>query len=307
MQGFELIPLQKSHIFKMPEATVLCLGNFDGVHIAHRALLDQAKRLRDTRFTDAACGVLCFRGLSSDFLQTTPPPHLFTDEDRLSAFADAGMDFAVMCDFPTLRHMSAQSFIDEILVGACHCVSAVCGFNYRFGDRGSGTPELLRAHFGDRLHVEPPFLSDGVPVSSTRIRALLLDGQAEEAARLLGRPYRFSSPVLHGKKLGRTIGIPTVNQAFPDMLLVPKRGVYITDCNVGERVYRGVSNVGSHPTVDNNAPVNCETYLLDFEGDVYGCEVEVSFLHYLRPEERFGSVDELKARIAQDIEKARTC
>ncbi len=305
MQSLELISPQQSDIRKMPEATVLCLGNFDGVHLAHQALLAQAKRLRDARFPQAACGVLSFRGLSSDFLQATPTPHLFTDRARLDTFFECGMDFAVLCDFPMLRHMSADDFIHEILVDACHCVSAVCGFNYRFGEHGLGTPETLRAHFGDALHVEPPFLKDGLPVSSTRIRSALLDGRAKEAARLLGRPYRFSAPVLHGKKLGRTIGIPTVNQSFPDRLLVPRHGVYITDCKIGDRVLRGVSNVGSHPTVDREAPVNCETYLLDFDGDVYGCEAEISFLEYLRPEERFDSVEELKESIARDIEKAR--
>ena len=122
---------------------------------------------------------------------------------------------------------------------------------------------------------------------------------------MLGHPYRFESPVLHGKKLGRTIGIPTLNQAFPEKMLIPLHGVYITDCKIGDRTFRGVTNVGVHPTVDSEAPVNAETYLLDFADEVYGRDVEISFLRYLRPERRFGNLEELKACIALDIEAAR--
>ncbi len=301
----EFISLQKKHTVKRPEATVLCLGNFDGVHLAHRALLTQAKHLRDTRFQNAACGVLCFRGLSSDFLLTSPTPHLSSEEGRLDIFSEMGMDFAVLCDFPAIRHMSAEAFIERILIEECRCVATVCGFNYRFGEFGKGDAQTLQARFGDAAHVRPPFLQDGAPVSSTRIRALLLTGHAEEAMRLLGRPYGFSSPVLHGKKLGRTIGIPTINQSFPEKMLIPLHGVYVTECHIDGRVWRGVTNVGRHPTVDENAPVNAETYLLDFEGDLYGRTVDISFLHYLRHEQRFDSLEELKACIAKDVEAAR--
>jgi len=305
MPGTEIISLQESHIFKMPEATVLCLGNFDGVHVAHRTLLRKAKQIRDTRFPHAACGVLCFHGLSSDFLQGTPVPHLSDEGARLDAFREEGMDFAVLCDFPTVQHMSAEQFIDRILLDECHCVATVCGFNYRFGEYGAGTPETLEAHFGNAAHTEPAFMLDGAPVSSTRIRTCLLEGDAKTAATLLSHPYRFVSPVLHGKKLGRTIGIPTVNQVIPRSLLVPRHGVYITDCKIGDRVLRGVTNVGVHPTVDENAPVNCETYLLDFHEEIYGEEIELSFLRYLRPEEKFSTLEALRSRIALDIEEAR--
>ena len=305
MPHLEFISLQKSDTFKKPEATVLCLGNFDGVHLAHRALMTQAMHLRSSKFKNAACGVLCFRGLSSDYLSHAPTPHLSSERGRLAAFAEMGMNFAVLCDFPAIRHMSAEEFIESILIGECNCVATVCGFNYRFGEFGTGDPCMLKERFGDAAHVEPPFLLDGMPVSSTRIRACLLQGQAEEATALLGAPYHFSAPVLHGKKLGRTLGIPTINQKFPEKMLIPAHGVYITDCKIGERIYRGVTNVGNHPTVDHDAPINAETYLLDFEGDLYGSEVDISFLCYLRPEKRFDSLEALKECIAEDIESAK--
>ena len=284
---------------------MLCLGNFDGVHLAHRALLAQAIRLRDTKFQNAACGVVCFRGLSSDFLFDTPTPHLSTDEGRLALFEEAGMDFAVFCDFPSVRHMSAKEFVERILIEECGCVATVCGFNYRFGERGAGDADFLRRCFGDAAYTEPPFLLNGAPVSSTRIRQALLEGRTQEATHLLGRPYGIISPVLHGKRLGRTLGVPTINQEFPKKMLIPRHGVYVTDCRIGDLTVRGVTNVGVHPTVDKNAAVNAETHLIGFEGELYGNEVEILFLHYLRPEKRFHSLDELKFHIEKDISDAK--
>ena len=287
------------------ENTAIALGYFDGVHLAHRALLRTARRIKDTALKHAACGVFCFRGLSSDYLLDTPLPHLSTEEGRLALFREMGMEFAILADFSSLCNLSAEEFLADVLIGECHCISTVCGFNYRFGKKGAGTPELLRARFGTLAHVEPPVECDGAPVSSTRIRRLLQSGDAALAAQLLCRPYGFSAPVLHGKRLGRTIGIPTVNQCIPEKLLVPLHGVYVTSCTVDGSVFRGVTNVGVHPTVDVDASVNCETFLLDFEGEIYGKDVTVEFLHYLRPERRFDSLEELRMQIRADVEKAR--
>lgn len=285
---------------------MLCLGNFDGVHRAHRALLTEARALRDTTLPHAACGVFCFEGLSSDHLLKTPLPHLCTEEDRLEVFREMGMEFAILADFPSVKELPAEKFISSLLVGVLHCVATVCGFNYRFGSGGAGTPELLTAHFGAYARVLPPVTESDTPVSSTRIRSLLAAGEVETASRLLCHPYTFTSPVLHGKRLGRTIGIPTVNQSVPAGLLVPALGVYVTDCTVDGVTYRGVTNVGVHPTVDKDAPVNCETFLLDFSNEVYGKDVTLSFLHRLRPERRFRSLEELREQIQRDVEIART-
>ena len=173
----------------MPEATVLCLGNFDGVHRAHRALFTEAKQLRDTALPHAACGVFCFEGLSSDHLLKTPLPHLCTEADRLKVFREMGMEFAILADFPSVREMPAEDFISSLLVGELHCVATVCGFNYHFGKGGRGTPELLKARFGECSRVLAPVISEGDTVSSTRIRMLLEAGEVEAASRLLCRPY----------------------------------------------------------------------------------------------------------------------
>lgn len=142
-------------------------------------------------------------------------------------------------------------------------------------------------------------------VSSTRIRRLLNEGDPVQATQLLTRPYSLTAPVLHGKALGRTWGFPTVNQNFPADILIPRRGVYISSCTVDGVSYGGISNVGSRPTVDREAGINCETHLLDFSGDLYGREITVSFLQFLRPERQFESEQALREQIGQDLAQAR--
>lgn len=305
MAVLSCICLETMQAVPVPDRTVLCLGNFDGVHLAHRRLLSSARAWREQAFPDAAVGVFCFRELSSDELSDCPPGHLCTLEERLARFAECGMEIAVLADFSELRELSAEDYVREILIEQCHCVAAACGYNHRFGRGGAGNSALLKQSLNGNLLVQPAVMDGGAPVSSTRIRQLLKSGNPEAAARLLTCPYTLCAPVLHGKALGRTIGSPTVNQNFARNAVLPRFGVYATDCEVSGRHYAGVSNVGIHPTVDRNAPANCETYLLDFSGNLYGRTVTVSFLHFIRPEMKFESVDALRKQIAKDAETVR--
>ncbi len=305
MSVFTCISLADGREVSPPDACVLCLGNFDGVHLAHQALLTRASQLREASFPAAACGVFCFSLLSSDLLLATPPPHLSTTEQKAALFSRYGMEYLFLADFSALRNLSPAQFVDEILKAGCHCVAAVCGFNYRFGKGGNGTPEALQRLLNAPVAIQEEIKKDGKTVSSTEIRRLLLDGQAEAAAKLLTRPYSLTSAVLHGKALGHTIGVPTVNQSFPDGMLIPRHGVYITDCEIDGRHYRGVSNVGVHPTVDADARVNCETHLLEFNEMLYGREVTVSFLKFLRPEQKFNTLEELRLQLQTDIRAAK--
>lgn len=286
------------------EATILCLGNFDGVHMGHRALMRKARQLRAERLPHASCGVFCFRTLPSDHLLETPPKHLTTLEQKLAAFREEGMDFVILADFEELFKMEPQDFVQQILLKQCHTAALVCGFNYHFGHKGRGTADLLKA-FPLPVAVVDEVIADGETVSSSRIRSLLARGAVDEAARLLTRPYAFRAPVEHGKALGRRMGAPTINQRFPSQLQVLRHGVYVTDCFVDGVRYRGVTNVGTRPTVENTSLVNCETYLLGFEGSLYGKEVELAFLAFLRPEQKFESTDALREQIARDIRIAK--
>lgn len=288
-----------------PAATLLCLGNFDGVHLAHRALLKNATKLRSRLSADTACGVFCFSAPTADYLMPTPPPHLCTLEQKLALFRECGMDYAFVADFPSVRNLSPSDFIQRILKDQCNCVGAVCGFNFKFGKNGSGTANFLRDHLGFPVEIRDAITLGEEPVSSTRIRRLLLEGKVKDAKELLCRPYSFSAPVIHGKHLGHQLGAPTVNQNIPSEMLIPAFGVYITDCEIDGRHFRGVTNVGVRPTVETDAHVNCETYLLDFEGDLYEKTVTVAFLDRIRPEKQFASKEELQEQIHKDIQTAK--
>ena len=306
MSLLKCISLSNGALVAPPQESVVCLGNFDGVHLAHQALLKKALEIRQKYFPTAACAVLCFSSLSSDHLLASPPAHLSTLEQKRRLFAEMGMEYLFLAEFDQLRSLTPKDFILRILQEQCHCVAAVCGFNYRFGKNGSGNADTLRQLLGAPVTVLDEILADGSCVSSTKIRNLLALGKVDVAAKLLTRPYSFEAEVVHGKSLGRAIGVPTLNQFFPPKVLIPCHGVYITDCEVDGVVYRGVSNVGVHPTVDDAARVNCETHLLDVSQDLYGKLVKVSFLSYLRPECRFDSIEALQKQLQTDIEAARS-
>ncbi len=300
------ISLQTGREIPIPEKTVLCLGNFDGVHRGHQELIREALRIRQTLGAGVCAGAFCFRTLSSDLLTKRPPEHLTTGEERQALFAKAGLEFVILADFAEVRDLSPADFATAVLQNECHCAAAVCGFNYRFGKGAAGTAEDLCRLLGAPVTVCPAVVIDGEPVSSTRIRAAVREGKVDQAARLLGYPYTLSGTVKHGKALGRKLGFPTANQDFPPFAAIPRHGVYATDCVLEGAHYRGVSNVGNHPTVDApESAVNCETYLIGYDGDLYGKPLAVSFLRFLRPEKSFASVEELKNQIAKDAELAK--
>ena len=291
---------------KISDETILCLGNFDGVHLGHRTLLHAAESLQETAPKRIPCGVFCFDGLSSDLLLKSPPKHLDSKESRLQKFADCGMEFAILADFARICDLSPEEFVQSVLLDLCHAKSVVCGENYRFGKCGKGTPELLTKQSAFSTVVLPELVVDGSPVSSTRIRRLLeQEGNAKEAARLMGLPYSLTSRVEHGKGLGHKLGVPTLNQFFPELALIPRHGVYVTRALVDGKSYSGISNVGLRPSVEKTDLVNCETNLLSFSGSLYGKTVTIEFLEWLRPEWAFASEDELRNAILKDLSLAK--
>ena len=289
----------------IPQKTLLCLGNFDGVHYAHRKLLTSAIEWQKDRCPDAEVGVFCFGELPAIYLDPSYRGKLCTAEERLARFHECGVQFAILADFPELRNLSPQDYIQSVLQGSCHAVAVACGYNHRFGKGGAGNEELLRAFFGERLFLHAPVTMGDDTVSSSRIRQLLQDGHPDEAARLLTTPYEITAPVLHGKALGGRMGTPTVNQMLPDGSVILRRGVYVTLCLADGKWYRGVTNVGVRPTVDDDGGVNCETYLLDFSGDLYGKQMTVRFLKFIRDERKFDNTDALWTQIRADVQQAR--
>ena len=291
-----------------PPFSVICLGNFDGVHIGHQRLMQTVKEKTaelSERFDGIAGGVCFFRSPPANFFAKDPPPQLMTFQQKLSVFAALGMDFAFVTDFEELRSASPEAFVTETLKDAFHCVFSVCGFNFHFGKNASGTADDLVRLMDGNAAVVAPVQNGGTLVSSSRIRQLLAEGSVEHAASLLGRPYFIEAEVLHGKALGRKLGIPTINQQFPEQIAIPKHGIYVSKTHVNGVSYPSVSNIGIRPSVDDGYHVNCETHVLGWNSELYGQTVKVEFLKQIRDELRFDSLEELRAKIQSDISEAK--
>ena len=300
-------------VYKLPEMTAvalpdrplsIALGNFDGVHIGHRRLLCAARDAAEG-IPSCAAAAWTFTSLAKD---NPAVPALTTPEEKLHQFAAAGLDYAILEDFDAVRSRSAKDFTENYLMDRLHAAAVVCGFNFRFGRGGTGDAELLSrilARRGVPLTVVDPVMLGRAVVSSTRIRAAVADGDMESAAALLGRPFSICFPVLYGNQLGRTIGLPTINQNFPAGHIIPRRGIYACRCTVGEHRYAGVANIGVRPSVPGDGHINCETHIIDYNGFLYGKSIRVEFCRRLRDERKFDSIDALKTAIEADVRAAR--
>lgn len=290
--------------------TVLCLGNFDGVHIGHRALIDRTSEIVKTlkaSYPTIVSGAWFFSHTTKTYLNGTPCPELTTLQEKLALLKMLGADFAFVADFPSFRDLSAESFVCEILMNLCNCRFSVCGYDFRFGKKACGNAETLKAFFKDFCETVDCVKYDSIPAASSTVREYLYNGDVEAAAKMLGHPYSVTSAVVHGKQLGRTLGFPTANLIFPENKLIPKHGVYATLVKIKDlgKTYIGVSNVGKNPTVNDKNNVTCETYILDFSGDIYGKEICVEFHKMLREEKKFSSIDELTSAILKNADQAR--
>jgi len=283
--------------------SVLALGFFDGVHLAHRALLE--KTVEEAKKRGLAAAVFTFAG---GLPGVKSGGRLTGDEERNALFDELGIEYLYTVAFKDVCSLAPEAFVNTYLLDICQARLAVVGFNFRFGKNAAGDvrmlAETMHASGGDAV-ILPPFTLEGEPVSASRIRLALEEGDPVLATRLLGRPYVISTPVLHGKALGRHLGTPTLNQQFSPGAVIPRRGVYATLCRADGQLYRGVSNVGVRPTVESGGGVNAETYLFDFSGNLYGKAVTVEFLRFIRPEKKFASPEELTEQIARDVESAR--
>jgi len=197
--------------------------------------------------------------------------------------------------------MPWENFADEILKERLEAEAVVCGHDFRFGHKGQGTAEHLRGVFGENCHVIEPVTVDGQIVSSTAIRALLKEGKVEQANRLLGHSHFLTSTVIHGKHLGRKIGVPTANLMLPDEVMPPAYGVYVSLAN-GKPA---VTNIGFRPTMEDSDAPTVESWLLDFKGNLYGKAMKVELLSYIRPEKKFSTVLELRDQIYRDGDVVR--
>lgn len=285
---------------------VVALGVFDGVHLGHQAILARAvSRARQAGLTAVAC---TFDPHPLEVLQPDRAPVPISDlAERLALIAATGVQTTVVLAFtPELAAMEPESFVKEVLLDRLRAREVVVGFNHRFGRGARGDPALLQAlagRLGFQAHVMPPLTVDGVPVSSTGIRAALQAGDVEQATRWLGHPYTIAGRVEPGAGRGRALGFPTANIRPTRTPLVPT-GVYTARLELEGRGYPAVVNVGVRPTFGESRLV-VEAHLLDFTGDLYGRDVRLALQRRLREERRFPDVEALRRQIAADVAQAR--
>ena len=282
----------------------VALGNFDGVHLAHKELILGAIQMKKSSKCDLA-GAWTFSKNPLEYFIENPPKAICTPEKKAEILLSMGMDFVVLADFPAFCNIPHNDFC-EYLKDEFGAVAVVCGYNYKFGKGGFGNSITLADVFGkENTLVIDKVDYDGAPISSTRIRGLIEGGNIELANVLLGRPFSLVAEVVGGKQLGRNIGFPTANQSFLEGSIIPKKGIYATKCIIAGETYIGVTNVGIRPTVESTKNINAETYILNFSGDIYGEKIEIEFIKYLREEQKFLSIDELKAQISLDASAAK--
>ncbi len=286
---------------------VVAMGNFDGVHRGHEAVI--AVTLDRARSLGKPAAVLTFEPHPRAFFNPGEPLFRLTDERaKLRLLASTGLDGAIILTFDAaLAGLTAEEFVGRILVGRFNISGAVIGFNFHFGKNRAGSPDVLSAQgrrLGFTVDVVAPFDFNGRPVSSGPIRAALAAGRPDEAAMLLGFPWFVSGEVIHGDKRGRELGFPTANLSL-DTACGLRHGVYAVRVAHAGRRYDGVANYGRRPMFDTGA-VLLEVFLFDFAGDLYGQSIDVAFIAWIREEKAFGSVAELVHAIGEDADDART-
>lgn len=290
-----------------PQGSVVCIGAFDGLHQGHRALVGRAAER--ARALGVAAVALSFEPLPRElFARGAPPPRLMLPRAKLEGLCALGCDGVGLLRFDAaLAAMSAEDFVRQVLVARLRVREVWVGPGFHFGRGRSGDIALLRAlgeACGFTAHEIAPVYAGGERVSSTAIRAALVQGDFEHAARLLGRSYSIGGRVVRGQQLGRTLGYPTANLRYGGKTPA-LRGIFATRVHgIGERPWPSVSSFGTRPTVDGQEPL-LEAHLFDFEGDLYGRRIEVEFVAHLRDEEKFPDLPSLVAQMHRDEAQAR--
>ena len=291
----------------------LTIGNFDGVHLGHQALLARVREAADRLGLDAA--VMTFEPHPREFFAQlagkpeNAPARIANLRDKLQSLADAGIDRVIVEHFGShFAALSPQDFIEKILVQGLHVRWLMVGDDFCFGARRAGNLQTLieaGQKYGFEVHSMPTVTNAGVRISSSAVRAALAEGDFELARQLLGHPYAISGHVVHGKKLGRTIGFPTLNMRVGHKHPALS-GIFVVQVHgLGDAPLPAVASLGVRPTVDDSGRVLLETHLLDFTGDCYGKLLRVDFLKKLRDEEKYDDLPTLTAAIARDAEQAR--
>lgn len=284
------------------EKTAVTLGKFDGLHRGHKKLLNQVLRKREEGYRSA---IFTFDMPPKNVLKGTNGRMILTNEERTMLLKKYGVDILFECPFTKeIASMDPEQFVVDILIEQMNAGYIVVGSDFKFGHERSGDIYLLdklSRKYNFKLLVLAKEQYEGRDISSTYIREVLKGGQMELATTLLGYPYFVTGEVVKGKQLGRTLGVPTVNQLPRDNKLLPPNGVYASRMVLDGKIYNSMTNIGVRPTVEETQIRNVETYIFDFAEDIYGRDVKVELLSFERPEMKFDSVEALKAQLNADM------
>ena len=279
---------------------VIALGFFDGVHLGHREIIKKTVEIADGN--DLISTVLTFKNF-----KLKDPTEIRGYEEKLRIFEKLGVHQVISLDFNAVKDIEAEEFVSDILHDGFEARVLVSGTDYTFGKGGKGDVDLLKvlsSKKGIKVEVVDDVFFEGEKCSSTLIRNLLLEGNVSKANRLLGdERFSYEGLVVRGKMLGSTLGFPTANLPIPADRFKPKFGVYVTLTTMDGMEYKSISNLGLRPTVEDSDNVNIETFIYDHQGELYGKDIRVELLDFVRDEKKFGSVDELKAQVEADQKK----
>lgn len=279
----------------------IALGSFDGLHLGHLSLIEKAKDLAVKN--NGKSIIFTFKNHPRKFLNTTNKIQLImTNEEKIDILQNEEVDIIA---FKAFDEKIMKMMPDEFIRWLCKSYNVkgiIVGFNFKFGYKNLGDVETLekfQEEYKYKLYVMKPYTMQDEIISSTSIRKELLDGNVKKAFNMLSRPYMLSGKVIDGKKLGRTIGFPTANLEINKEKVIPKKGVYYTNVKIDEKTFKGITSVGNNPTV-NGQELTLETYILNFNEDIYGKEIKVYFIDRIRDEIKFNNINELVAQLKKD-------
>jgi len=279
----------------------ITLGKFDGVHLGHRMLMENVVMAKENGCVPT---VFTFDKFPSQVLRKEIVTSILIEEEKEQLLADLGIERYVMFPFhEKTASMEPEEFVEEILVKTLHVKELFVGADFRFGKGRRGNVALL-----EKLAEKHEFLFKavdkrmfkGAEVSSSRIRDCIINGEMEDVTAMLGIPYQITGEIIHGRRLGHTIGIPTINQAVPEGKILPRLGVYCAKVTVENKEYFGMANVGCKPTVQEEIIYGVETNLFSCNEDLYGKPAKTELLHFVRPEQKFASVEQLVMQLEED-------
>lgn len=291
------------NIESIKEPIVICMGNFDGVHKGHQELIKAAVNYANEKKYNKA--LFTFENHSNDIVSKRNIRFLQTYRQKIREIRKMGIDYIIHCLFDDeIMQLTSEEFV-EILIEKYNIKAFFVGFDYRYGFKALGNPEILKRtveNKGIEVFVLDSIDYDGSKISSTRIRECIQTGEVKKAQELLGRNYAIEGKVIEGIQLGRKMGFPTANIDIYTNYIIPKSGVYMTKINIDNKTYYAVTNVGNNPTI-RNKPFSIETHIINFDNNIYGIDIEIEFLEYIREEIKFDSIDDLKEQINKDVKK----